>query len=175
MSEDRFTTKPPAGAAPLIVRVPVAVFPPETFAGAIVRPWTIGEVTVTWLVRGTPFALAVTVTVVAVCTGVELRVKVPEDAPAAIVTEAGTVPTGLFEERVTTIPPVGAGAVRVTVPVDVVPPRIDVGLNASVAVVGAVMVSAPEALVPFAVALMFAVTGFATPTVVTVTETDVAP
>ena len=53
--------------------------------------------------------------------------------PEATVTEAGTVATPVLPlERVTTFPPVGAFALSVTVPVEVVPPVTLVGLSVTV-------------------------------------------
>ena len=70
------------------------------------------------------------VTEVEVATAVVVTVKVPEVAPAATVTLAGTVATDvLLLERVTTAPPVGAGPLRVTVPVEEVPPVTLVGFR----------------------------------------------
>lgn len=49
-------------------------------------------------------------------------------APAATVTDAGTVATAVLElERVTTAPPVGAATSKVIVPVLAIPPETDVG------------------------------------------------
>jgi hypothetical protein len=59
-------------------------------------------------------------------------VKVAVVLPAATVTLAGTVATPvLLLDKETTAPPVGAGAVRVTVPVEVLPPATLVGLRAN--------------------------------------------
>ena len=55
--------------------------------------------------------------------------KVPVVAPAGTVKLGGTVAAAFPEVKVTTAPPAGAGAARVTVPVDVVPPVTDVGLT----------------------------------------------
>ena len=49
--------------------------------------------------------------------------------PAATVTEEGTVAELLLLDRVTAAPPVGAAAVKVTVPVTDVPPVTLVGLT----------------------------------------------
>ena len=68
---------------------------------------------------------------------------------AAIVTLVGTVATALLLPTVTSAPPGGAGPFSVTVPVDALPPRTDVGLNvtelrvAAVTVKVAVFVVAP--------------------------------
>ena len=60
-------------------------------------------------------------------------------APAGTVTVAGTVATSpLPLARVTTTPPVGAELLTVTVPVEVPPPEMMVGLRVSVESVGAV-------------------------------------
>jgi len=48
-------------------------------------------------------------------------------APAATVTDAGTVALVELELKVTAMPPVGAAPLSVTVPVELVPPRTDVG------------------------------------------------
>ncbi len=62
------------------------------------------------------------VAVAAADTAVVVTVNVAEVAPAATVTEAGTVALALFEVRLTRNPPAGATAFRVTVPVDDAPP-----------------------------------------------------
>src|SRR4051794_32684288 len=51
-------------------------------------------------------------------------------APSGTVTVGGTVATvGLLLARITAVPPAGAGAATVTVPVEVVPPGTVVGLS----------------------------------------------
>ena len=73
------------------------------------------------------------VTAVEAVTGLVLMVKVAVLAPAATRTLAGTVAAAvLLLERVTVAPPVGAGPVSVTVPVDVPPPVTVVGFNVRV-------------------------------------------
>ena len=57
-------------------------------------------------------------------------VKVADAAPAAMVTEAGTVSKALLSDSATMAPPVGAGWFRVTVHVVEVPESIVVGLQA---------------------------------------------
>ena len=66
--------------------------------------------------------------------------NVMEVAFAAIVTLVGTVATALLLPSVTSAPPAGAGPFSVTVPVDALPPRTDVGLNVTELRVAAVTV-----------------------------------
>ena len=67
------------------------------------------------------------VTGVEVVTVTVVAVKVALVALAATVTFAGTVAALLLLCNATEIPPVGAGPVRVTVPVEELPPTTDVG------------------------------------------------
>ncbi len=65
---------------------------------------------------------AVIVTRDAELTGAVVAANVAVVALASIVTAAGTLAFGLLEDKVTVVPPAGAGAVRVTSPVDTFPP-----------------------------------------------------
>ena len=69
------------------------------------------------------------VTAVLIATGTVVAVKVAVVAPAATVTVGGTVAAGLLLVRVTTAPPTGAGPLRVTVPVEGLPPITLVGFT----------------------------------------------
>ena len=83
-------------------------------------------------------------------TGAVVTLNVAVVAFGAMVTPAGTLAAAvLLLPSVTSAPPAGAGPFSVTVPVDELPPRTDVGLNetelsvAAVTVKVAVLVTAP--------------------------------
>src|SRR5512132_1486455 len=70
------------------------------------------------------------ITAVAVVTALLVTAKVPAVAPAATVTETGTVAAlMLLLVRVTTAPPAGAAAASVTVPVLPMPPITVAGFS----------------------------------------------
>ena len=84
--------------------------------------------------------------------------KVAEMAPAATVTEAGTVSEALLSERATVLPPVGTAWFRVTVQVVDVPEFTLVGLQArAVTSMGATRVKLAVWEALFSVAVMVAV------------------
>src|SRR5206468_5960528 len=86
------------------------------------------------------------VTEVVVDTGLVLTVKVALVALPGTVTLAGTVATlVLLLERATTAPPLGAGPLSVTVPVEELPPVTLVGLRLSDESVGGAGVTVSEA------------------------------
>jgi hypothetical protein len=64
-------------------------------------------------------------------------VKVADVLPAGTVTLAGSVAAGLPLDRVTTAPPVGAGALSVTVPVELAPPITVIGFRVTEDIVAA--------------------------------------
>jgi hypothetical protein len=64
-------------------------------------------------------------------------VKLAVVCPAATVTLAGTVAAALLLDSVTTVPPLGATAVRVTVPVELAPPVTVLGFSVSAEGTGA--------------------------------------
>lgn len=119
--------------ARLSVTVPVELVPPRTDVGFRLSAL---NVTGAWLtVRVAVFvtvpAVAVITALVAALTAVVVTVNVAVDAPAETVTLAGTAAAALLLDRLTTIPPVGAGEPSVTVPVAFVPPFTDVGFTAT--------------------------------------------
>jgi hypothetical protein len=124
-------TRPPL--LPLAVTVSVAVWP------------DVGGFTVTVAVRVTPPKVAVIVADVATVTDVVEIVKFAVVAPPGTVTFAGTVIALEFSDRATTVPPLGAAALKVTVPVEALPPITLDGLADRAASVGPV---APGGLIP---------------------------
>jgi len=84
----------------------------------------------------TPFNAALIVALVVAVTAAVPTVNVPDDAPAAIVTLAGTVAIALLLASVTTVA-AGALALNVTVPWTLFPPTTVLGLNDSAATVSA--------------------------------------
>jgi len=89
---------------------------------------------------------------VVVVTDVVPTVKVALVAPAATVTLAGTVAAALLLESATAAPPAGAGAVKLIVPVEELPPPTLAGLRdtvESLAPVGGFTVSTALRVVPF--------------------------
>src|SRR5258706_4488081 len=134
---DRETTVPPLGAGPLSITVPVDGFPPLTLVGFSVSALRVGPdggwgVTVSEAVCVTPAYDPETVTGVELATAVVVTCTVARVSPAATVTLAGTVAAEvLLLDRETTVPPLGAGPLSITVPVDEFPPVTLVGLTVS--------------------------------------------
>ena len=133
------TLKPPAGAVPLSLTVPVEVCnPPTTLAGFSVSEESVitgggAGVTVSEAVLVTPAWAAEKVTAVDEATALVLTINVAVVAPAATVTPEGTLAAAvLLLESATCTPPAGAGALSVTVPVeDCAPPTTLVGFRLS--------------------------------------------
>jgi hypothetical protein len=121
-----------------------------------------------------PVAVIVTVWFDATALGVTANVALID--PAGIVTLAGTVSAlVLLLDSVTTKPPVGAGALIVTVPVTLVPIRPVVGLTDTAEAAGGVTVNVADFELPDTVAVMVAMVFALTELVVTVAVVDVAP
>jgi hypothetical protein len=110
---------------PAVIRVEAGLSITEN--GEVV---TIGGVTVSTALWLLPEAAAVMVTGVDVATVRVVTVKVVLVLPAGTVTLAGTVAAAVLPlVSVTTVPPVGAAPLNVTVPVEVAPEVTDVGFN----------------------------------------------
>jgi hypothetical protein len=128
---DKVTTAPAPTAGLSRVTVPVEDVPPVTVAGLIATLTSAGGLIVKVAVRVTPLYTAVIVTVLTALTGMVVTVNVAVVEPAGTVTLAGVVALALLSESVTTAPPAGAKPVKVTVPVEDVPPVTAVGLMAT--------------------------------------------
>lgn len=120
-------TAPVGGAAPFRVNVPVEEDLPVTLLGESTSDDNAAGVTVRVAVLLTP-NVAVTVTEVEVATPLVVIVKVAVRFPPVTVTLDGVVADVLLSDKVTTVPPEGAGPLNVTVPVDELPPTTLVGL-----------------------------------------------
>jgi len=142
--DDSATDSPPVGAPLEIVTVPVVEVPPITELGFSTTELTVGPLTVIVDVCWEPFADAVIVTDWLVATATVVAVKVAEVAPAATLTEAGTVTAALLDARATGSPPVGAAELIVTVPVELVPPTTVDGLMATETTVGPLIVRSAD-------------------------------
>ncbi|MGH9583316.1 MAG: hypothetical protein ACRD4O_10305 [Bryobacteraceae bacterium] len=124
------TLAPPEGAGPERLTFPVTLLPPCTVAEESVRPFSDAEdegdaVTVIDTERLSPFRVAVILTVVVVVGDDALIENEAEAAPAGTATVAGTDRTeGSSLDKVTAMPPLGAAALRVTVPTIVEPPVV---------------------------------------------------
>lgn len=128
------TTAPPFAAGPLSVTTfKVVELPPTTDVGDSITAVGVGASTVKVAVTVNPLYAAEIVTGVLVATAKVAIVNTGEIiAPAAIVTEAGTVAIGLLLDSVTIAPPTGAGALSETVfEVVGVPPTAIAGDNAT--------------------------------------------
>ena len=170
----RVTTAPVAGAFPFRVTVPVELLPPTTDVGVLVSDDSVGALTVRVVVRMTPYVPEI-VTEVFTAIGLVEIVKVALLEPATIVTVAGTCAADvLLLLSVTTAPVGGAAPLRVTVPVELLPPTTEVGDLLTEDNDDAVTVRVALALVP-RVAVMTEVVVEDTPRVVTVKVADVLP
>jgi hypothetical protein len=115
------------------------------------------------------------VAVVEFATADVVMVNVAEVAPAATVTLDGTTALELLEVKLTTSPPVGAGPLKVNVPVDELPPWSEVGERVNPVRPGGVMVRVVFTDVEPSVAVMVAVADVATTEVVIVNVPVEAP
>jgi hypothetical protein len=104
-----------------------------------------------------------------------VAVNVAVVAPPATVTVAGTVTEGLLLDKVTTKPVAGAALVRVTVPVEDVPPTTDVGFRVTVETFGAVIARVAFAVLAALVAVTVPLVSAPTARVVAEKVAVVAP
>lgn len=119
--QERETMRPPVGAGPENVTVPVELSPPGKVVGFSVSEASANGVISNVTIADVPLSVAVIVAAVVVLTLIVPAVNVAVVCPAGTVTVAGT-DTRLLHVRETAIPPAGAGPPRVTVPTVVLPP-----------------------------------------------------
>lgn len=171
--DDSETDTPPAGAAEPNVTVPVDVWPPVTVDGYNTSLMGNGAMVSVALAVCPPEDAEMELVVPSGTTTVD-TIKVAVVAPAGTVAAAGRVAAGLLEVSVTGRPPVGAGLPRVTVPVEVLPPTIELGLSERPVITGEATVRTAVLAKPnvaVIVAPIFAATGL----VLTVNVDEVAP
>lgn len=136
----KLTTAPPVGAGPLSVTTPVDGLPPITEVGETVTPVSTAGVTTRVPVAEVVPVFPVIVAFVVADTAVVVTVKVAEVAPDATVTVVGGTAAVLLDAKVTTVPPTAAGPLKVTVPVEELPPTTELGDNARLVKVAGVIV-----------------------------------
>jgi hypothetical protein len=128
---DSVMKAPPEGAGPVRVTVAVEEAPPTTVVGFRVNDFKAGGFSVSVADFVTPLKVPEIVTVVWEPTALVETVNVAVVAPAATVTLAGVDVEELLSLKGTVRPPAGAGALNVTVPVELVPPVTLVGFIVS--------------------------------------------
>ena len=96
--------------------------------------------TVSATVRVTPAKTAEMVAEVEVVTELVVILKVALLLPVVMVTLVGTLVALELSDSITTAPPLGAAALKVTVPIEELPPTTLVGLIDSAEIVGVVVV-----------------------------------
>jgi len=160
----------------LNVRVKVCVKPLPA-PGLTLNPKLDGALMISPNVAVPPAYMALSVTGVEEATVPAVTVKVVEVAPDATVTNAGTVAAEVFElESVTRAPPIGAAAVKMTVPVPDWPLTIMLGAETPLRAAGAGLTVRPNvSLTPVRDAVKVTGVGVATPPAVTGNVVEVEP
>ena len=176
----RPTMIPPVGAFPVSTTVPVVTCPEPTFEGLKDSGFvTTGGITVRPAPAAVPLgSVAVTVTGVLAATGEVLTLKVPLVAPPAMLKLplAGTIAAlVLLLTNETVKPAAGAGPLRTTVPVDMLPPVTKPGLNVNMEMPAGLTVKVPLTLLAAMEAVTMTLSTIATPAVVAVNITEFFP
>jgi hypothetical protein len=130
--DDTASTEPPAGAAPLSAAVQFDTPPEFNDVGVQLSPVIVtGATSVIDAVFVDPFRLALTVAVPPLVIVPAVAGKLALVAPAAAVTDAGTVRFALFDDTASTEPPAGAAPLSAAVQFDTPPEFNDVGVQLS--------------------------------------------
>ena len=119
---------PEGGAGELITTDPAAVLPPTIEEGLTLTETRLGAVTVRFPEAEPPPQDAVRVAVTVVPTEIVFTEKVTLRPFAGTTTVAGGIAADWLLLNFTVIPPVGAGPLRVTLPVEATPPTTDDGV-----------------------------------------------
>ena len=122
------TEMPPVGAGPVKVTVPVDELPPTTLDGFRLSELSAGGVMVNGAEAVVPYVPEM-FAIVEDATAFVLMLKVAPLAPAATVAAVGTTAAELSLANAIVRPPLGAGPLIVTVPVEPVPPVTLLGLT----------------------------------------------
>jgi hypothetical protein len=155
VEDERAIGRPAAGAGVPIVSVPSVVEAPVTEVGLKVSETKPDEEIVSTALADWPLADAPIVLVAWAPTATVVTANVALVAPAGTTTFVGTVAAEvLLEVRGTVRPPVGAGLLMLTVPLEGDPPATEVGLSVRPLTNGAVTVNVPVADVELPVAVI---------------------
>lgn len=129
--------RPPAGAVPLRVTLPVNVVRPRTIARSSFTAMIVGAITSRMAVLRDPCTAPVIVAVMRRATGLVVIRNVTVRCPAGIVITAGTTAAGSELTRAMVYPPTGAGELMAATPLTGLPPDITLGDICSVVTLGA--------------------------------------
>ena len=134
---ERPIRRPPAGAGPVSVTVPIEYPPPTTDVGAIAKLCKVAGTIATSAVSLSWPRLAVIVTSVSSATAEVIMPNVAEVAPPGTLIADGRTALALLDDRETISPPAGAGPSKVTVPEASNPPASELGETVSPVRLGA--------------------------------------
>jgi hypothetical protein len=161
---ESLTIIPPVGAGPLSVTVPIEELPPTTELGDTTSVFTEVILIPSVALFVTPLRLAEITALTLLVTGEVFTVNVAAVEPSGIETEGATVAAGLLLDKAISTPAGGAGALSVTVAVELDPPARLVGFRTRILRSGIILivVEAVELVAEAVmVALLAAVTGYA--------------